>query len=140
MDKPLLNDENEYPDDPILTQYLDQNKVVWDEFNAMVSLLFPSMTFEWRYYRDGKAWLCKLIHKKKTICWISIWDKFFKLTFYFTEKTGSELANLEIDPVLKEDFAHAPTFGKLKPLTLEMKHAEMLDSAKILIDYKSKLK
>ena len=98
------------------------------------------MLFEWRYYNDGKAWLCKLTFKKKTICWFSVWDHFFKLGFYFTDKTGANISNLEIDPLLKENFSNGPYFGKLKALTIDVKSREMLDSARALIDYKLKLK
>jgi hypothetical protein len=30
------------------------------------------LIIEWDYYKDGKSWLCKIINKKKTICWLSI--------------------------------------------------------------------
>jgi hypothetical protein len=140
MEKPLLNDKNEYPDDPVLKRYLGETKLVWDEFLSVIASQFPAMSFGWRFYNDGKAWLCKLTCKKKTMCWISVWDNFFKLSFYFTGKTGANINNLEIDPVLKENFLNSPYFGKLKALTIEVKSREILDSVRVLIDYKSKLK
>ncbi|MEL7589555.1 MAG: DUF3788 family protein [Prolixibacteraceae bacterium] len=140
MDKPLLNDQNEYPDDAVLQKYLGETKPHWDEISAWVADQFPSMLFEWRYYNDGKAWLCKLTFKKKTICWFSVWDHFFKLGFYFTDKTGTGISELAIDPLLKENFANSPYYGKLKALTVEVKSREILNSVRVLIDYKSKLK
>jgi len=140
MEKPLLNDQNEYPDDAVLQKYLGETKPHWDEISAWVAAQFPSMLFEWRYYNDGKAWLCKLTFKKKTICWFSVWDHFFKLGFYFTDKTGAGISELAIDPLLKENFSNSPYYGKLKALTVEVKSREILNSARVLIDYKSKLK
>lgn len=140
MEKPLLNDKNEYPDDKVLQKYMGTTKPFWDEFTSVVSTEFPGVAFEWRYYNDGKAWLCKLTLKKKTMCWISVWDQFFKLTFYFTEKTGASISNLDIAPALKESFAQSPSIGRLKPLTIDVKSREILDSARILMDYKSRLK
>lgn len=140
MDKPLLNNQNEYPDDIVLGKYLGETKPYWDEITSWVASQFPSMLFEWRYYNDGKAWLCKLTFKKKTICWFSVWDHFFKLGFYFTDKTGTSINDLDIDPLLKGNFANSPYYGKLKALTVEVKSREVLESVRVLIDYKSKLK
>ncbi|MGV8135734.1 MAG: DUF3788 family protein [Mangrovibacterium sp.] len=140
MDKPLLNNQNEYPDDIVLGKYLGETKPYWDEITLWVASQFPSMLFEWRYYNDGKAWLCKLTFKKKTICWLSVWDHFFKLGFYFTDKTGAGINNLDIDLLLKENFLNSPYYGKLKALTVEVKSMEILESVRVLIDYKSKLK
>jgi hypothetical protein len=37
---------------------------------------------QWRYYNDGKAWLCKVSYKKKTVFWLSVWEACFKVAFY----------------------------------------------------------
>ncbi|PKP08994.1 MAG: hypothetical protein CVU09_13085 [Bacteroidetes bacterium HGW-Bacteroidetes-4] len=37
---------------------------------------------QWRYYNDGKAWLCKVSYKKKTVFWLSVWEAYFKVAFY----------------------------------------------------------
>lgn len=140
MEKPLLNDKNEYPDDLVLGKYLGETKPCWDEITSWVGSQFPSMLFEWRYYNDGKAWLCKLTFKKKTICWFSVWDQFFKMGFYFTDNAGAGISSLAIDPLLKDNFLNGPYYGKLKALTVEVRSREALESARILIDYKSKLK
>jgi hypothetical protein len=42
----------------------------------------------WRFYNDGKAWLCKIAHRKKTICWLSVYHQMFQLSFFFTDITG----------------------------------------------------
>jgi len=73
MNRPLLNDKNEYPNDDVLVRYLGKTKAIWDAFVVEISSTFRSMSFEWKFYNDGKSWLCKLVHKKKTMCWISIW-------------------------------------------------------------------
>ncbi len=140
MEKPLLNDQYEYPDETVLLKYLGDQKSTWDKFMSLVSSQFPAMSFEWRYYNDGKAWLCKLTCKKKTVCWISVWDHFFKLGFYFTDKTGANIGTLAIDPRLKENYLNSPYSGKLRALTIEVQSDEILESAMILIDYKSKIK
>ncbi len=56
MNKPLLNKQDEYPDDIVLEKYMGGTKPYWDEITSWVAAQFPSMAFEWRYYNDGKAY------------------------------------------------------------------------------------
>jgi hypothetical protein len=139
MDKPLLNDKQEYPDDAVLGKYLGKTKPIWDAFVNHLSADFAAMSLEWNFYNDGKAWLCKLVYKKKTVCWISVWDQYFKTTFYFTEKYNKEIDALNIDQAYKENYKSNKSFGKLKPLTVEVKTKKSLVSIYELIKFKSKI-
>jgi hypothetical protein len=136
MDKPLLNDKNEYPDDEVLAKYLGRAKSAWDELAGGASSAFHGLALEWRYYNDGHAWLCKLVYKKKTVCWLSVWNGFFKTTFYFTEKTDKGIKDLGIDRALKDAYFSAKSFGKLKPMTMEVKSKKALTNIFTLIKYK----
>ena len=91
---------------------------------------------EWRYYKDGKAWLCKITRKKKTVVWMSAWQDHLHLGFYFTEKTGVGIPELEIGPALKESYATADPIGKMKPLTLELSKPGQLKDLGELLRYK----
>ena len=68
----------------------------------------------WRYYRDGKAWLCKVARRGRTICWISVWHGAFTATFYFGEKADADIQQLDIDVSLRQAFASSTRVGKLK--------------------------
>ena len=138
MNKPLLNNKDEFPDDKILLKVLDKSKVLWDEWVRTLSVDFPSASLEWNYYKDGGAWLGKLVQKNKTVCWISVWDKFFKVSFYFTEKNDKDIRDMKIDQRLKDDyFSHKPV-GKLKPLIVEVKTKKALKDVQEIISYKIK--
>lgn len=95
---------------------------------------------EWNFYKDGKAWLCKVSHKKKTVFWLSVWDTGIKTGFYFTEKTRSGVLELAINEELKQHFQNAKLIGKLIPLTLVVENEAQLDDLKTLIIYKKALK
>ena len=140
MDGPLLNDKNQDPDDEVLAKYLGRAKPAWDAFVAGIAAGFGEGALEWRYYNDGKAWLCKIVHKKKTVCWVSVWDKSFKTAFYFTAKNDSDIEALAIPAVLKDRYrAHAP-IGKLKPLAVDVTTRKSLEPVSVLVKYKSGLK
>jgi hypothetical protein len=135
MDRPLLKDPGEYPDDTVLAAHLGASKVVWDEFVAGSAAAVEGAELRWRYYQDGQAWLCRLTRKDKTICWISVWGGFFKATFYFSETSDDDLEHLEIDPALRSTYASSPR-GKLRPLTVEVTDRERLPDVYTLMRYK----
>lgn len=140
MDRSPLNDEKQYPDDEVLARHLGKAKPAWDAFRTHVAAGFGESALEWRYYNDGKAWLCKLVHKKKTVCWVSVWDKFFKTAFYFTAKSDQDIDGLPIPVELKEQYRARATIGKLKPLVVEVRTKKALEPVSVLVKYKSGLK
>ena len=44
-----------------------------------------------------KAWLYKVTKKKKTICWVSIYDNKFKTGFYFSDKAEDLITNSKLN-------------------------------------------
>ena len=91
---------------------------------------------EWRFYKDGGAWLCKMTRKKKTVFWISAWKPFLKCGFYFTQKSGDGISDLSIEPSLKSAYANAAPIGKLYPLTIDLKAKKQLDDLYTVASYK----
>ena len=86
MLRPTLNDPDEFPSDSVLAKPFGRSMAAWDAFMTMLKSDYPQMSVDWRYYNDGKTWLCKVTQKARTIFWVSAWDKFFKISFYFTAK------------------------------------------------------
>lgn len=109
---------------------------MFEEFISSVQSEPYSLSPEWRYYKDGKAWLCKICRKKKTVVWLSAWTECFKLGFYFTEKSGEDIPNLDICNSLKENYESNKPVGRLKPLVAEVNQRSQLEDVLTLIQYK----
>lgn len=134
----VLTDKNVFPDDTVLAKHLGRTKEIYD---SLISFLCDKDNIiEWNFYKDGKSWLCKVIKKKKTICWISVWEKYFKVTFYFGLKFDDEIKKLDISDDLKMKYLENKAIGKIKPLTIEVTASEQLVYIKKLIEFKEKLK
>lgn len=88
--------------------------------------LKDGLIYEWRYYNDGKSWLCKVANKKRTIFWLSVWEGYFKVSFYFTEKHKQGICDLAISDVIKQQFLSAKPVGKLIPLTIDINSIKQL--------------
>ena len=133
MNEPCLIDPDEYPDEEVLERHLSETKPVWDSFLAFIKEAHPSFATEWRYYKDGKRWLFKITKKKKTICWVSVFEGTFSTTFYFTDKVEELLKESDLNKEYLEQFANAKKYGKIRPLTVGILKPTDLEITKILI-------
>jgi len=140
MDKPLLNNPEIPPSDELLKKILGGTFRVYEEMLKTITAGEYGLTPEWRYYNDGKAWLCKMVFKKKTVFWLSVWNGYFKAGFYILERHCTGIGELDIDPGIKEALSKEKPFGTLYPVTLEMRKKEQIKDLLTLIDYKKKLK
>ena len=140
METPSLSNPNEFPSEEILEKVLGSSYDAFRELMATITGAELSLTAEWRYYKDGKAWLCKVCQGKKTIFWLSVWDNCFKTGFYFTEKTRIGIMMLDIDERIKADFSQSKPIGKLIPLTIIVEGKEPLLDLIAIAKYKVNLK
>lgn len=136
-----LKDPEIFPSDEILRKALGQNVFsAYQELFETLSQAEFGLSHEWRYYNDGKAWLCKVSDRKKTIFWLSVWETFFKISFYFTEKTRTGISELNISNDEIRRFEQVVPIGKLIPLTLEIQNKVQLGDLLKIVEYKKKLK
>ena len=140
METQLLRDQQIFPSKEVLENELGRSYLAFEELTKRLTDAKYGLTIEWRYYKDGKAWLCKVCFKKKTIFWLSVWDKYFKTTFYFTEKSGMGIKELNIEEELKESFNRSKAIGRLIPLTISINEKEQVKDVLILVEYKKSLK
>jgi hypothetical protein len=103
------------------------------------SLADAGIDLEWRYYKDGNAWLGKATYRKKTVVWISLWENLIKAGFYFSAKTRPAVLDLPLSPEIITLFAEAKPLGKLIPLILDIQDETSLPDFVTLINHKKNL-
>ena len=140
MEKPCLNDKDEYPNDEVLGRYLGKVKKTWDSFIDFLSKNYPSFSGEWRYYNDGKNWLYKITKKKKTICWVSVNNNMFRITFYFPDKAEEIITASKLKKEYIDKFIHGKRYGKIRGITVQVKKLSDLKAIKTLIEIKEQVK
>jgi hypothetical protein len=140
MEKPCLNDKDEYPNDKVLRRTLGKVKDTWDVFIDFINESYPSFSGQWRYYNDGKSWLYKLTKKKKTISWISVYHNKFKTTFYFPDKAEELITASKLRKEYIEQFINGKRYGKIRGITVEIKKLADLSTTKTLIEIKEQIK
>jgi hypothetical protein len=129
-----LKDENVYPDENVLKTVLGKSYSVYTDLLALYDK--NEMTYDWRYYKDGKAWLCKVQKKNRTIVWMSAWKGYMKATIYFPEKYINDLQNLDIPTKRKQVIMETTNVGKSKPCMFEIKNKDIIKEFKVVMLYK----
>src|SRR5512145_2242515 len=137
MEPPVLDDPKIFPDDMVLARVLGRAKRAWDSFQSELREQVDGTIVEWRYYKDGKAWLGKAVHGKKTLAWISVARSSFRVTFYFTAKNERALLELALSPDALERYHSRESVGKLKPMVFEVSSQRSV--SEILMVAKAKL-
>ena len=138
METQILTDPTISPDDTVLKKALGKTYKIFLGFSEKAEEL--ALVLEWNYYKDGKSWLCKVLNKKKNMCWLSVWNTGFKLTFYFTAETMEGVYKLNINDTIKKAAQKMKPVGKLHPLIILIENNEALSEGIKIIEYKMKLK
>lgn len=138
MEPPILDDPKLFPDDAVLARVLGRVKQTWDAFESRLSEELDGTAVEWRYYKDGKAWLGKAVHGKKTVAWISVGRSKFRVTFYFNAKNEHALLALPLSADAFERYHSRKSVGKLKPMVFEVSSRRTLKEVLLVANAKLK--
>lgn len=140
MDTPILGDKAQFPTDQVIFSHLGKSKALWGSLFQYIAAAHPDFTREWRYYQDGKRWLMKVQHKKKTVFWLSILKGSFRTTFYIHEKVKKIVEDSTISEELKDQYRTGKSFGKIRGITVVFKSKKDVEFAKELIGIKISIK
>jgi hypothetical protein len=140
METPILSDKSQFPTDKIIFSHIGKSKTLWGSLFRYLAEEHPDFTSEWRYYNDGKSWLMKVQHKKKTVFWLSIIKGSFRTTFYIHEKAKKIIDGSTISEKLKDQYRTGKGSGKIRGIRVVYKSKKDLEDAKELIGIKIGLK
>lgn len=131
----VLSDPLEEPTDELLRRILGE-KYGWLEqiyLHAMPSN--SNVTVEWKYYKDARQWLGRLLNRKDTICWIGILENAFRVTFYFNARHEHWIDTSNLPPEVRQEWKK--TIGKkFRPISVLMEKSDDIELVKQLADLK----
>ena len=114
-----LRDPNTYPDEAVLQSILGDSYTAYEALLELYDSM--GMVCEWKYYKDGESWLCKVQKNKKTVVWMSAWRGYMQATMYIHEKYIEAIKKLEIEREEKERILSAKNVGKSVPCMFEVR-------------------
>ena len=137
MEKQLLTEQEIFPSKEVLQKALGKVYGVLEDLEARLTGDRYALTFTWHYYRDSKSWLCKVSHKKKTVFWLSVWDGFFKTSFFYLERHLEGIAALGID---QNSLAMEKEWGKMIPVIFNIRYKKQLPDLLKMVEFKKRVK
>ena len=140
MEPLVLTDKSVFPHDDLVFSYLGQNSIYWQKLLDAVRARYPDVREVWNYYNDGKRWLLRTMRKKKTICWIGVFDGGFRITFYFGDKAESIIEGSDLPEILKDEFRNGKRFGKIRAISIRVEGPDDIAHAIRLTELKEKIK
>jgi len=133
-----LSDESVYPDETVLRAVLGRS---YNLYCAMQELFDRNqMLYEWRYYRDGKAWLFKVQKKKRTIVWMSARKGFMRAVIYIPVKHLEGIYALPLADETKERIRTTKNVGISKPCIFEIRSPKVLKDMDFVMQFKIQTK
>ena len=114
----LLRDEKIFPSEDVLVGAAGTYYGVYREYVDL--LLERGISVDWRYYKDGRAWLGKAVKGTRTVCWISLWKGFFRVSFYIATRLGEEFGKSTVKEEIRERATQQNPVGKLLPIVVEV--------------------
>ena len=134
MEALQLTNENIFPDEAVLKATLGGS---FNTYQALLEIFEEnSLIHEWRYYKDGKAWLCKVQYKKKTVVWMSAWKGYLKASIYMPERLCEDLFNTGISEDTIKRIKETRKIGKSIACTFEIRNKKALKDLEKVMKFK----
>lgn len=138
MEPFALKDKDRFPTSEVLSAVLKDAFPVYAQLEK--ELADAGTGIEWRYYNDGKAWMGKLIAKKKNLGWLHVYPGFFTVTCFCMEKHLEAITASDLPQEIKDQVVGKAFESKLKPMCLEVRTVEQMADVHKLLDFKKGLK
>lgn len=133
-----LTDKSVYPDEDVLKDVLGRS---YRAYCALLELFDRNeMQYEWRYYMDGKAWLCKVQKKKRTIVWMSAWKGYITAGMYIPAKHVDSIYALPVHDDTIKRIRETKNVGKSKPCIFEIRNQKVLKDFNTVMQFKIRTK
>jgi hypothetical protein len=137
---PLLKDPAVVPSEEIIMSMVGESINLWKSVLNYATGINNDVSGEWRYYNDGKQWLFKLVHKKKTIFWAGIFDNTFRITFYFGDKAEPLIEQSDLPSRIIDEYKNGKRFGSIRGISIRLTEHSDMESVYKLINIKRKIK
>jgi hypothetical protein len=135
-----LNDKNIVPTDELIFSVIGDKKLLWQRIMQYVSGSHSDVTGNWNYYTDGRQWLFKLMHKKKTVFWAGLVDDTMRVTFWLGDKAEPVIEASLLPPSMKDEFRNAKKYGLIRPVSIFLNEQADADNVITLVSIKQKIK
>jgi hypothetical protein len=131
-----LDDKSKIPDDEQLAEVLGESKRFWDEIADHLSEQYDPLTEEWKYSGQKWGWSLRLIHKKRTILYLTPGIGFYYTGFVLGGKAVEAAQQSGLPADVLDAINVAPKYAEGTGVRLEVRTVEDLEAVKKLAKIK----
>jgi len=139
LEKIVLSDPDVFPTPELLSKVLGEKIDLFHQTLEYLKIEIPEVDPEWNYYKDGRSWLLKVLSNKKTFCWIFVYEKGFKTTFYINGKYEEYIIESDLPEDLKKAYLES-NGKKIRSLSVNIEKEKDIHDFKKLVKVKKKTK
>lgn len=140
MPTPFFTDKKTKPTEKAILAAVGKAAPAWEALFEKIHADHPDLSETWNYYADGKSWLLKILHKKKTVCWSMVESGGFRVSFYFAARLTPKLLESDLSQERKDALKNVASIGKLVPVSVTFGPKRGVDDVLTLISLKKSLK
>jgi hypothetical protein len=137
---PHLKDPEIFPSEDLISSLVGERMKLWKSVLNYASENSKEVSADWRYYNDGKQWLFKFVHKKKTIFWAGVFDDTFRITFYFGDKAEPLIETSDLPDSIINEFKKGKRYGSIRGISVRLTEPSDMQNVFRLINIKRKIK
>ena len=136
MSLSIFEDKTHQPTAFDLEIKLGQAYSFWKDIVEQMQGNFQNVVEEWAYSGAKYGWSMRLCIKKRRIIYLTPCEYSMKVGMVLGQKAYDQIAELDINPALKELVLSAPKYGEGYGFSFDLEKEEWLEDVKKLIAVK----
>ena len=138
-DKVFL-DKSIEPNEDTLLEVLGDTAQYWQKLEQYLNDEYGDIDEEWKYYYEKYGWFLQIVRKKKTLFWLTPYEAYFRITFWFGDKAVEKIENSALPIEIKEKIRNAQEYQIGRSLPIDVKQSKDLQIVFRLLEIKMNFK
>ena len=132
----IFDDKIKKPKDNDLSKALGSNAKLWDDIKDYLASEFDPLTEIWKFSGKSWGWTLQLIHKKRTVLYLTPTKNFFYAGFALGEKAVKAAHSSDLPASILELIDNAKKYAEGRAIRLEIRSKKDATIVKKLVSIK----
>lgn len=121
MSTNIFIDKSLKPTEHDLSEILGASYKYWNEIKKSLRNEYGDLVKEWKYYGQKYGWSLKLFYKKRNLFFFTVYGKYFRIGFVFSDKAVSAIEKSDLPKSMIEELRVAKKYVEGRGLSIEVK-------------------
>jgi hypothetical protein len=132
----MFDDKKKKPSRDRLRKGLGRSSNLWNDITKWLSDRYHPLEEEWVFYSQKWGWSLKLVHKKRTVLYLTPCNKHFLVGFILGEKAVSAALKMDLSRETVDIIKTARKYVEGRAVRLEIRYKKDVRTVKCLAEAK----